>query len=194
MSDPSPYLYGTNVLIAWDSVCIGALKTCPRYFQLSILEGWQPKRKSVHLAFGAHLHKAVERFESYRLEGTDREEALEKCVSLLLEESKGMAEKNTKTRFTLAAAIVDYADFYEKDRMRTMRLSDGTPATELSFQIPLELDYKKAVLERITFCGHLDRVSLFEGTPYVVDVKTTVQSLSEAGTSKFFDGYNPDSQ
>lgn len=49
----SPFLPGTKIQYAWDSTSIGYLKTCPRLYQYTIIEGWQSKGESLHLRFGS---------------------------------------------------------------------------------------------------------------------------------------------
>ena len=46
---------------AWDTVSTGALKECPRFYQLSVLEGWTPKSLNIHNYFGLLAHSALER-------------------------------------------------------------------------------------------------------------------------------------
>src|SRR5438046_4651295 len=53
----------SGMQLAWDSTSMGLLKECPRKYQLSILEGWTPKRTSVHLLFGLWYHGALERYD-----------------------------------------------------------------------------------------------------------------------------------
>ena len=69
---------------AWDSTSIGALKTCPRYYQYSILEGWQPREISVHLIFGLHFHAALERYDHLTFGGMDKDSALREVVRYVL--------------------------------------------------------------------------------------------------------------
>ena len=65
---------------AWDSVSMTRLLTCPRKYQLSQIEGWQPKKASVFLEFGILLHKCLERFHTLRAKGMDIDKALHETV------------------------------------------------------------------------------------------------------------------
>lgn len=62
--------------IAWDSVSLGAFKKCPRYYQLTIVEGWQPKQQSHHLRYGQLYHRALEVYDHKMFEGSSHDEAL----------------------------------------------------------------------------------------------------------------------
>lgn len=68
--------------IAWDSVSLGALKKCPRYYQLSIIEGWRKTRGSsnVHFRFGILYHRALEVYDHKKFEGMDHEAAMTECL------------------------------------------------------------------------------------------------------------------
>src|SRR5258708_6323590 len=81
---PSPYLPETNIRYAWDSTCLSAFKTCPRYYQYSILEGWTSREESVHLRFGIEYHQALHDYELGRNAGASHDDALFDTVRELL--------------------------------------------------------------------------------------------------------------
>lgn len=62
--------------IAWDSVSLGALKKCPRYYQLTIVEGWRPKKESHHLRYGQLFHRALEVYDHKSFDGASHDEAM----------------------------------------------------------------------------------------------------------------------
>jgi hypothetical protein len=62
----SPFLPGTKVQFAWDSTSLGWLKTCPRLYQYSMIEGWRSSAKSVHLEFGGLYHSGLEMYDKQR--------------------------------------------------------------------------------------------------------------------------------
>lgn len=118
---PSPFLEGTCIQYAWDSTSLGALKRCPRLYQLSIIEGWRAKNTSFHLEFGIFYTEALELYEKLRVgflfdESSDgepmgHEEALAKVVEdsmirtwiiptddLGLDTPEGMAAANDASR------------------------------------------------------------------------------------------------
>lgn len=68
------------VQIVWDTVSTGALKKCPRYYQLAIREGWNPKGTNPHLLFGLVCHSALEVYEKARFAGTTHEESVYEAV------------------------------------------------------------------------------------------------------------------
>jgi len=58
----STSIFQGNFQLVWNSTSLDALKTCPRKYQLSIIDGWQKKSKSRHLVFGGHYATAMENF------------------------------------------------------------------------------------------------------------------------------------
>lgn len=89
---------------------------------------------------------------------------------------------NLKTRGNLIRTIVWYLEQFEDDAVKTIILSDGKPAVEYSFKLPVDND--------IIFCGHLDRLGEYSHDPYVQDQKTTGTTIS----ARYFEGYSPDIQ
>lgn len=63
----SPFLPGTNIQFSWDSTSLGWLKTCPRLYFYSMIEGWRAKGTGVHLKFGQLYHSALELYDKARL-------------------------------------------------------------------------------------------------------------------------------
>ena len=53
----------------WNSHSLKAWEKCERYYQLSILEGWRPKKTNVHFAFGAEVAKACQTYYLLRADG-----------------------------------------------------------------------------------------------------------------------------
>lgn len=69
--------------LAWDSTSASALKKCPRYYQLSILEGWRSKRgggSNIHFRFGILYHRALEVYDHKVFDGMDHESAMLACL------------------------------------------------------------------------------------------------------------------
>ena len=180
---------------AWDSTSIGAFKTCPRLYQLSVLEGWQPREISVHLTFGLHFHSALERYDHLRFGGMDYEQALREVVKYLLtitwDEKKNrpwISDDPNKNRLTLLRSVVWYLMQFENDPIETVRLANGKPAVELSFRF--DSGYTTRYGESILLCGHLDRLAMLNGKAFVLDRKTTKSTIN----SSFFDKFSPDNQ
>ena len=146
----------------WDATKISALKRCPQYFQYSILDRWQPAEGNVHLAFGAGLAKALEIFYGFADRETGMLEAVRHCMGVK------MPPDNNKNRITLVRTLVWYLDEYASDEIYT--LSDGSAGVEVSFEVD--------VTDDIVFCGHLDTVVTKGGELYVVDQKTSKNTIS----------------
>lgn len=77
----------SNLQLAWDTVSTGALKTCARYYQLTVVEGWTPKTQSVHLYFGLLIHSCREAYDHAIAKGDKHDKALKKAVRCGLEKS-----------------------------------------------------------------------------------------------------------
>lgn len=184
--------------IAVDSTSLGEFKTCPRRYYYSIICGHQSREASPHLVFGIALHTARERYDHYRFDGADHEEALRKVLWLALCESwspslkrSAMPEHRTKTRRSLIQTIVWYLDeIAQHDTLVTLKLANGEPAVELSFQFDSGLRYEASTGEAIHLCGHLDRIAALNDDPYIVDLKTTEHTLDASFVTKF----SPDNQ
>jgi len=201
MENPA-FLAQSAMQWAWDSTSIGALKFCPRYYQLNIVEGWEPKHKSVHLVFGILLHSARERFYHHLNNDVEHDEALKLALEWLLvatfdtelRRPWDSGDKN-KNRFTLVRTFIWYCDHWRHDPIETVKLANGKPAVELSFSFAT--DYKIDVGPRgahggepIVLCGHMDRLGRFTDGIWVNDLKTTKQTLNQS----YFDGFTPDNQ
>lgn len=171
----SPFLPGTNIQFAWDSTSLGWLKTCPRLYQYSMIEGWRSHGPSVHLDFGSFYHHALELYDRHRATGADHATAMYEAVKYCLETTWIEPDPDTgivggpmdwghnlKTRETLCRSVIWYLDeFGENDAAKTVVLKNGKPAVELSFR--LELDFgPKAYVEGKDFSltsGAINRVS-----------------------------------
>lgn len=192
----SPFLPGTKIQFAWDSTSLGYLKTCPRLYQYTMIEGFRRSGPSVHLDFGGWYHKALENYDKFIADGKSHDDALAEVVLEALKwtwinGAPWVAEKEdtNKTRETLVRSVIWYLEKYgPNDAAKTIILANGKPAVELSFR--LELPFNAAPNQPYLLCGHLDRVVEFTGGTYVMDRKTTKTTLS----SYYFDQYEPDNQ
>lgn len=199
---------------AWDSTSIALAERCLRKYQYTMIEGWQPKEKSVHLLFGGWFASALEHYHKFLAAGATHYEATRDVVQETLiatwqveckDGSWVFADNvdphtltgngrpwdsghNNKTRGTLIRTIVWYLDHFADESCETIKLSDGSPAVELSFQIGIS-DVSSSSVD-MALCGHLDRLVMFQGHPYVMDQKTTVSTPS----ANYFDQWSPDIQ
>lgn len=168
---PSPPLQ-----LTWDAHSLNKLKTCPRLYQLSIIEGWRHKAPSYHLAFGIAYHKALETYAHSRAQGASHTTATLDAVHAALLCPSWEETDSKKTRETLVRTIVWYLDHYKASPYKTIIMQDGTPAVELHFQFPV--DIQTTAGETFQLCGHLDNV-VTNGTEELIhDPKTTGMQLN----------------
>lgn len=186
--------------IAWDSTSLGLLKTCPRKYQLKMIEHWSPKGERIHLDFGIMYHSSLEEYDKAKALGADHEEGVQAAVRHALEKSvnfigtadplSDVAQKkgNIKSRETLVRAIVWYLEHFKDDPAKTIILANGKPAVELSFK--MELPFSTPDGDQFIACGHLDRLVEFAENIYVLDRKTTGTTIS----SNYYKQFNPNNQ
>lgn len=192
-SDPAPsnFLDGSQFQFAWDSSSLGTLKECPRKYYLTYVLGYRPKGESIHLEFGGHFAKGMERYYKYRAAGANYEDALREVVHGAMIDSATMSDDHDKkTRQTLIRSLIWYFETYRLDDETTTRvvhLSNGNPAVELSFKMPTGVHLNGVEL---LYCGHIDRLVEFNGDRFVMDQKTTGGALG----AYYFSQYNPDNQ
>lgn len=185
---------------AWDATSLTLWQTCPRKYYYKMVEGWQAKELSVHLWFGQHYATALEQYHKLRALEASHDEALIAVVRAALVntweheldangeriEGTGQPVKfvhSSKTRENLIRTIVWYFEHFEDDPCKTVLLTNGKPAVELSFTLPVE--------NGIVFCGHMDRLVDYNGEVYVQDQKT---SGSAVDSMYYFTQFNPDTQ
>jgi len=216
----SPFLSGTNIQFAWDSTSLGWLKTCPRLYQYSMIEGWRSRGQHVHLDFGQYYHHALELYDRHKALGVDHNEALYEAVKYCLEVTWTYVEledpatgewsknslgpldwsHNLKTRETLVRSVIWYLEeFGVNDAAQTVILQNGKPAVELSFRLEMDWgpkypsaspDVRNQHMQPYILSGHLDRVVSFQDGIYVMDRKTSSTTIG----GYYFDGFNPDNQ
>lgn len=187
-----------GVQIAWNASSISVAETCLRKYQLSILEEWVAKDRSVHLKFGGHFATALEHFHKRIAFGESREDALIAVVTEALidtwdhdldAEGNRIPETgapwesghNAKTRANLIRSIVWYLDHFEANPVVPVRLANG-PAVEQSFTFEVD--------NGILFAGHLDSIVEYGGEAYVMDQKTTGSTI----TPRWFEQFKPNTQ
>lgn len=205
-SPDSPFLPGSTVQFAWDSVSLTNMLACPRRYQYSIIRGlhYKSPNYAIALVFGILFHKGLEFYHKAKAAGNDHDAALHSAVQQLLaepatatlpiddhivemaenhdpDEDDGITLRNSKirTRYYLFRAVVWYLEYYAEDPLQTIILPTGRPAVELSFRVPLESISVAGT--PLLLCGHIDRGVDFQGALWVSDYKTT-KSL----TKQFF--------
>jgi len=187
-----------NLQLAWDSVSRGALLTCPRYYQLTIINGYTTKSENIHFTFGIGTHGAYETYHRQRAQGQDHKAALISAVRFVLEYTWDtrrnrvwVSTEPTKTFETLLRTVIWYLEQFKDDILKTFIRQDGTPAVELSFHFPTGVN--ACTNEPYIFAGHLDRFVTWADDYYITDTKTTKFSLTKA-TQEFFNRYTLDDQ
>lgn len=186
---PSPFL-APGVQFAWDSTSLGTFKDCPRKYFYSIVSGYAPRGTSVHLRFGSLYHSGLESYDKLRaVDGFDHESALRRVVLDLLTETWDREadapedfQHSNKSRETLVRSVIWYLEHFLDDPAKTLILSNGAPAVELTFRFEVD--------DGLVLAGHLDRVVDFADGIYVMDRKTTTSTVS----SNYFERYEPDNQ
>ena len=179
----------------WDSTSLGALKTCPRYYELSIVRGYAPRALAVDLRFGLLMHSARERFYRARASGTDHDSAIMDSVAFLLTSTYDTdaqrpwaSDHPQKNRLTLVRTFVWYADQWKDDPLETIHLANGAPAVELTFRFAT--DYVSPSGVNFELGGHLDRMVRFQGEVWDSDLKSTKSTLDQG----YFAQFTPDNQ
>ncbi len=189
----------------WDSTSLKAFKKCPRYYELSIVEGYTWPGQNSHFIFGIIFHKADEIYHLERANGLDHNAALTIALRYALiaswdstNKAPWLSDEPTKTRKTLLRTIIWYFDHFQNQTLETLVLENGKAAVELSFKIILaELAEGNPdtflTPDKIEYllCGHLDRVAIDENDSIVIpDKKTTKYALDD----QYFLQYSPDIQ
>lgn len=183
---------------AWDATSIKNAELCLQYYGY-LADGWTPIRKSVHLLFGGHFAKGLERYYKLVAEGKSSNDALIDTVwQALIDTWEYEIDENghsipgtgtpwasdhpSKTRENLVRTLVWYVDQYENNMMELVKLPDNRAAVEYSFT----LEVKPGLM----FSGHIDRLVTYSGDLYIMDQKTTGNTI----TPKFFEQFDLDSQ
>lgn len=196
----SPFLPGTKIQFAYDSTSLGLLKTCPRLYQYTMIDGWQAKDENVHLRFGGEYHTTLEDYDKLKAKGMSHDDAMREAIHQLLIRTFGWETDSStkagkyKNRKSLLALVIDYLDKFADDPAETFILEDGKPGVELSFRF--ELDWGPRAAEGFLYdehgdglgaklaqpyllSGHLDRVVSFQDSLFVMDRKTATSTLSD---------------
>jgi PD-(D/E)XK nuclease superfamily len=180
----------------WDSVSLGALKLCPRYYELAIVRGWRSRQQAVDLDFGIFLHSARERYYHGLASGAGHYQAQRGGLDWLLtatwngELNRPWQGDQYKNRFTLARSFIWYTEQWgERDPLEQVMLANGKPAVEVSFRFDLG-ETSRETGEAFSLCGHLDRMVRFNGGLWGSDLKSTKHSLD----ASYFQQFSPDNQ
>ena len=93
----SPFLPGTKIQYAYDSTSLGMLKTCPRLYQYTMIDGWASKDESVHLTFGIHYHSALQNYDIAKAAGAGHDDAMRDAITRAMHDIEGWeVDRDTK--------------------------------------------------------------------------------------------------
>jgi hypothetical protein len=106
--------------------------------------------------------------------------------------SEEQAKLNTKTIYNLFRTVVWYLEEFQHNPVKTVKLANGKPAVELSFRY--ELGYTFTTGEELVHSGHLDRLVEMGDDHYVMDRKTSKNTISGNSSWGFFAKFSPDNQ
>lgn len=188
----------TGAQFAWDATSLKWAATCQRYYLFQMLFSFEGP-KSVHLIFGGHYAKALERYHQHVAAGKSHDEAQLLAVQSALIDSwvhnldstgapipaSGHAQvfdSPVKSREGLIRTIIWYLEEYLESEITTHVLANGKAAVELSFKVELG--------NRYIYSGHIDRVVKWGSDFYVQDQKTTGSGLNH----RFFTQFDTDIQ
>lgn len=188
-------LLSPRLQLAIDSTSLGALKTCPRLYYYTIICGWEPRQRSVHLQFGIWVHEGKEEYDRQIASGASHDNAV-LAVFRRISRATWDRERNrpwtsddpNKNRFTLLRTLVWYFEEYREDNIETVIFANGAPAVELSFSF--DSGYRSAAGEPFLLCGHIDRLGRMNNRVFPCDVKTTKHTLGDS----FFSQFSPNNQ
>ena len=78
----SPFIDGTTIQYAWDSVSLSTMLECPQRYQYRIIGGWRSKSpgSAIALGFGILVHTGVEEYHRGRATGLAHEEAVTRAL------------------------------------------------------------------------------------------------------------------
>jgi hypothetical protein len=187
-----------NLQLAWDSVSRGAAKTCWRYYQYTIRDGYTTKLENIHFIFGIGFHAGLETYDHERAKGKNHKQSLFSAIRYIIaytydfnRKRPWISDEPTKNRETLIRAIIWYLIQFEDDPLETFILENKKAAVELSFHF--DSGYESITQEPYLLTGHLDRVVNWNNKPWVLDRKSTKTTLGK-DTPRFFSKFSPDDQ
>jgi PD-(D/E)XK nuclease superfamily len=184
----SPFLPGTKIQYAWDATSLEWLKRCPRLYQYQT-EGWRAKEENIHLRFGIEFHQTLHDYELVRDDKIEHDEAMFHAIrELMYRVEDWNPDHKYKNRDNLLRSVIGYLDGFVEDKAVTLKLNNGKPAVEVSFNF--ELDFGPTNDQPYVLCGHLDRVVNFHDEIFIMDRKTTTTTPG----SYYWNQFEPNNQ
>lgn len=117
----SPFIPGTNIQFAWDSVSLSTILECPRRYRYKIIEGWRSKSPgtAIALSFGILVHTGVEEYHRARAQGLAYEAAVHHALQRVMEKKdQHLTPEENKELDMLAFKVVADLPFGEADQKR----------------------------------------------------------------------------
>lgn len=177
--------------IKWDQSSLGQLMTCPYKYQLSNIEGYYKpgKVENLNRTWGHAVHACGDEYDAVIFQGGRVDDALHAAIKeawnwkdrLTPSPNQAADWDKSRTYETLIRALIWYSEEYKEAPLTLAQLPDGTPATEIRFEVPLG-PYR--------ISGRLDKLISFNDILYILDRKTTGKGL----TDYYFKFYEPDNQ
>ncbi len=177
---------GQPIQKIWDTSSLSSFLACPRYYKLSVLEGWKSTQYASATGFGSAVHAGLEELDKARHEGANKQTATNRAVALVLKdygEDLKLADDNARGLESALRAVVWKAEEFWDDNLKLATMPDGSPALEQRFEVPIGDKGHR-------FSGRIDKIVSVDDRLYLVDTKTTKSSLSEY----YFNGYMPNNQ
>lgn len=184
-----------HLQLAWDSTSIQRFKSCPRKYQYESVLGYKPKKTPIAMTFGTHIHTILEYHTKQHIaKPLPHKEEVERTILFAINETlepkeilnPATGEKETiyqsyftddtkRTRSNLLRLIIWYLEHYRNDNLEVVLKTDGEPAVELSFRFDTHERTHKD--ESFILCGHIDKIVKYNGNIWVLDYKTTGQTV-----------------
>lgn len=201
-SVPSPFIPGTNIQFAWDSVSLSTMLECPQRYKLRIIEGWRSKNPgtAIALAFGILIHTGVEEYHRARARGLGYKHAVHHALTAVMqkedegvnlyaqlpteadiaeaketsdEEDEGVGLRNSKVR-TRYHLWRALVWYFEQYRNDPMEVIQlANGAPAVEYSFRVGVGKQLSDGTELVLAGHLDKLVRFNDSLFVSDVKTT---------------------
>ena len=203
--------WNPRLQIAWDATSLRSLMTCPRKYEYEILQGRKNGNEAMRFGLVYHAAKEILDASIARNPTADIDECLINAIEYVWTETEKWGTEddipctdNARTRYTLVRGLVWSLEALGTDILTPFEFPDGTLGIELSWRVPLPIKYTsyrdmdRAFAGKIEgweakpylLCGHFDGLVNFQIDHYILERKTTKQTLK----SWFFKQYSPDVQ
>lgn len=209
----SPFIAGSNVQFAWDSVSLTTLLECPQRYKLRIIDGWASKAPgmAVALTFGILFHTGVEFYNRGRSEAMDHPAAQKYAIDAMLaktengrrliddlptedavaeakqrseDEDDGMSHRNANVR-TRYHLMRAVVWYSEQYKNDPLKLHImPTGRPAVELSFRAPIGVQLSDGTELVLAGHIDRVVEFNDQLFVSDFKTT-KSISRQWAQGF---------